>query len=199
MSSTGDTHQPPNLMMPAAEADHVREILEGASVVLEYGSGGSTVLAAEHAQRVMSVESDARWVALVRKWFEVHPPHAEVSLHHVDIGPTGPFGRPTDPTTCGRWPRYPTAIWDASEFVEPDVVLIDGRFRLACFVTVALRCRRPVRVLWDDYDNRPHYHRASELASPTRVIGRLAEFHLVPTALPRRHLTWMVESFVDER
>ena len=77
-----------------------------------------------------------------------------------------------------------------------DTVLIDGRFRLACFLTVLLRTTRPVRVLWDDYSDRTAYHRAETLCPVLRHHGRMAEFHVEPQMLAPKDLPWVVEAFV---
>ncbi|WP_240997067.1 hypothetical protein, partial [Pseudomonas viridiflava] len=51
---------------------------------------------------------------------------------------------------------YPLKVWDEPYFEQPDVILIDGRFRIACFVTAYLRATKPMIVLFDDYLDRPH-------------------------------------------
>jgi protein O-GlcNAc transferase len=76
------------------------------------------------------------------------------------------------------------------------VILIDGRFRIACFVTAYLRATQPMIVLFDDYLDRPHYHVVERLVKPSEFVGRMARFDLQPlTHLPREELTWLVASF----
>lgn len=175
----------PDLTLPAAEAAAVRAAYGRAGAILEYGSGGSTLIAAEVAgARVLSVESDADWLAQMAGWLVAHPPKAEVVLHHADIGPTRDWGYPVARAPQASWPGYAASVWDIPEFAAPDVVLIDGRFRLACFLTVLARTTRPVTVLWDDYAARPHYHQAEALAPVAERIGRMARFTLSPAPLP---------------
>ncbi|MDP4033725.1 MAG: hypothetical protein Q8P60_12900, partial [Pseudorhodobacter sp.] len=78
----------PIVTLPEVEAAALAAALRKAEVVLEYGSGGSTVMAADMGKTVFSVESDAEWLDGMRQWFDRHPPKAEVVLHHADIGPT---------------------------------------------------------------------------------------------------------------
>jgi hypothetical protein len=59
----------PELTLPEAEAATIRAAYERAGVILEYGSGGSTVLGAELGKRVLSVESDKAWAQMMRDWF----------------------------------------------------------------------------------------------------------------------------------
>jgi hypothetical protein len=49
------------LTLPADEARLLQDHYARAGVVLEYGSGGSTLLAARLGKQVFSVESDAAW------------------------------------------------------------------------------------------------------------------------------------------
>ena len=72
---TAPTISRPELTLPEAEAAHSRAAYKDAKAILEYGSGGSTVMAAEMpGKRVWSVESDADWAQMMRDWFAAHPP-----------------------------------------------------------------------------------------------------------------------------
>ncbi len=167
--------------MPEAEALAWAAACADAQRVLEYGSGGSTLVAAEAGCEVWSVESDGAWAQMMRDWFAAHP--AKVHIHHADIGPTREWGHPADEGAFRRWPDYALKIWDLPGFSHPDLVLVDGRFRLACFLTVAYRITRPVTLFFDDYAPREAYHKAEDLARPTEMIGRMARFDLHPVQL----------------
>jgi hypothetical protein len=183
----------PALTMPEAEAEALRAAYKAAKVILEYGSGGSTVLAAGLAnRRVFSVESDADWLRGMEGWFAANPPAAKVMLHHADIGPTEDWGRPKDDSRFRRWWRYPHGVWERPDFRHPDVVLIDGRFRAACLLTVAFRISRPVVALFDDYTTRPAYHEVEAVVRPATLIGRMAIFDLEPMPIPPDRLGWLV-------
>jgi hypothetical protein len=188
---------PPNLTLPPEEAEAVRQAYAGARVVLEYGSGGSTVIAGENPEAtIYSVESDADWAAMMQRWFVENPPKGRVIVHHADIGPTREWGQPVNNRHVSLWPGYPNSVWDRADFQNPDTVLIDGRFRLACFLTVLFRAERPVKVLWDDYMPRPAYHLAERLCSPVASYGRMVEFYVEPQRLAPRDLPWVAEAFV---
>ncbi|MBW6505628.1 MAG: hypothetical protein K0B00_02625 [Rhodobacteraceae bacterium] len=187
----------PRLTLPPDEAAALARAYGAAGVILEYGSGGSTVLAAEMpGKRVFSVESDKEWLGGMARWFAANPPKAELVLHHADIGPTGPWGKPLDDASFRKWPGYPNSVWDRPDFVHPDVVLVDGRFRAACFATVALRITRPVTVLVDDYIDRPPYHEVETLAPRAEMIGRMARFELAPQPFPAQRMAWLLGLFL---
>lgn len=187
----------PELTLPEAEAAHLRAAYERASVILEYGSGGSTALAAElPGKRVFSVESDRKWTRMMRNWLKQAPP-AEGTVVDViwsDVGPTKAWGYPVDDSHWTRYARYPLAVWDREDFVQPDVVLVDGRFRVGCAMAAALRSDRPVTVLFDDYVPRRRYHAIERFfGPPARTVGRMAEFHITPMTVEPGHLLTIID------
>ncbi|GGL78792.1 hypothetical protein [Wenxinia marina] len=167
--------------MPAAEYDCLVEAYRDAGVILEYGSGHSTVMASRLPDKlVFSVESDRDWAMRLQARIDAEAPPSPAVVYHVDIGETGDWGRPKSDRAWHRFHHYPNRIWDEPFFRHPDLVLIDGRFRAACFATICLRITRPVRLLFDDYTTRPVYQDVERLAEPVRFVGRMAEFHLQP-------------------
>lgn len=186
----------PVLTLPEAEAEALRAAYGAAGVVLEYGSGGSTVLAAELAKkRIFSVESDAAWARGMEGWFAAHPPASPVVLHWVDVGPTKDWGMPVTDKGWRKYHHYPLSVWDRADFLHPDVVLVDGRFRPACLLTVLYRITRPVVVLFDDYKGRAVYHSVEKFVKPVALIGRMARFELQPRAFPIEGITRFIDYF----
>ncbi|UXX83850.1 hypothetical protein [Roseovarius pelagicus] len=185
----------PELTMPDAEAAHIARTYAEASVILEYGSGGSTVLASEMpGKTVFSVESDENWADMMRGWFAQSPPvsGSKVEVVWADIGPTREWGYPETDAEWQRYARYPLAIWDKPHFQQPDVVLVDGRFRTGCAMATAFRTTRPVRLLVDDYKRRKGYHRIEEFLGAPQLIGRMAEFEVTPMAIPADRLLTII-------
>lgn len=188
--------QRPALTLPEAEAAALRTAYAQASVILEYGSGGSTVKAAEMpGKTVFSVESDKAWAEDMRHWFAANPP-AEGSEVHViwsDIGPTKEWGQPKDDGEWRRWPRYPLGIWRDEAFRQPDVVLVDGRFRVGCALATAFLTKAPLTLLFDDYADRSRYARVEDWLGPPSMIGRMAVFHVEPTPISPDRLLQVVQ------
>jgi Glycosyl transferase family 2 len=167
-----------------------------ASVILEYGCGASTILAAELGKKVVSVESDqdrARRLAQHLRAF------LDVTVLPVDIGPTEESGAPSQPRFHTRFHHYPLAVWDHPGLGDPDVVLIDGRFRLACMMAVLLRASRPTTVLFHDYIGQTDYHRVEQFARKEETVGRFARFTVTPGAIPPERLTDVIGWFSDPR
>lgn len=186
----------PEFTFPEAEADVLRDAYASADVILEYGSGGSTVMAAEKPRtRVFSVESDKGWAVMMRAWFEENPPAegSQVDVIWSDIGETKQWGHPKDTTEYLRYARYPLSVWDLDEFEQPDVVLVDGRFRPGCAMATALRTQKPVRLFMDDYKKRKHYHRVEAYLGTPKMTGRMAEFEVAPMRFEAAQLVPLIE------
>ena len=178
------------------EAELVSQSYANCRAVLEYGSGGSTVMAAKLGKPVVTVESDKAWADRMR---ETLADHANVAVHYVDIGPTKAWGYPDGVEAAGRYHNYPLSVWDRPDIAAPDVVLIDGRFRAACFAATQMRTTLPVTVLFDDYQKRPYYHRVERLAKLERMVGRMGVFTIIPGPIPHDMLTEVIGWFADPR
>jgi hypothetical protein len=187
----------PEITLPPTEEAALRAYYGVADVILEYGSGGSTVIAAELADKtVFSVESDAKWLQGMQAYFASNPPLAKLTLHHGKIGPTKEWGHPKTDENFRKWSGYPLSVWDLEQFVHPDVVLIDGRFRAACFLTTLFRITKPTTVLWDDYSDRKSYHEVETLVKPIKMFGRMACFELTPMPIPADRLQWILQTYL---
>lgn len=141
--------------MSAAEIAQVELQLAGRTALLEFGCGGSTVVAARQVQKIVSVDSDPAW--LERVGTELAGAPVEFNPFHADIGPVGEWGYPTDASRIRDWPRYHYQIWRHLNG-SPDAVLIDGRFRVACLLQSIIHCRPDSIFLFHDFNDRPHYH-----------------------------------------
>jgi hypothetical protein len=188
------------LTFPAETAAMVRDRYAKAATILEYGSGGSTFLALQSgAGFVMSVESDRGWAETIDGKLGEAFDRDRFRIHHADIGKTRKWGNPADASGFQRYHLYPLGVFDQPWYRQPDLVLIDGRFRTACFVAAMLKTTRPVEVLFDDYFRRPHYHWVEEFFRPVETAGRMARFEVEPRPFPLDRLTKILEAHVDPR
>jgi len=189
----------PELTLPPAEAERVRAAYEAADVILEYGSGGSTVLAAEMpGKTVFSVESDKDWAQMMRGWFSGNPAASGTSVDIIwsDIGETKAWGFPRTKSEYLRYAQYPMQVWELPEFTQPDVVLVDGRFRTGCAMATAYRTQKPVTLLFDDYKKRTQYHRIEKYFGAPKLHGRMAEFDVHPRRLDVSDLQDVIEMMI---
>lgn len=176
----------PELTFPQDVSDFVTHSYREANVILEYGAGGSTVLAAETGTaRCFSVESDRRWAAGLQTWLDRHVPGHGIVLHYANVGRTGDWGRPVPVRKMMslRYAQYWRSVWNREDFLHPDLILIDGRFRVGCFLTAISRIRRKTKILFDDYTDRKQYHIVERFFVPASFVGRMAVFEAEPCHL----------------
>ena len=79
--------------------------------------------------------------------------------------------------------------------MNPDLIFIDGRFRVACFLTALKKIKRRTTVMIDDYRSRIHYHLCSKISKPI-MIGRMAVFELTPN---KNHEDYLKSVELDPR
>ncbi|ANW00423.1 hypothetical protein [Bradyrhizobium icense] len=177
-----------------------RSIIEKTSTYLEYGSGGSTIVASRYVNTLVSVESDPVFRRAVEK--AMPPTKAELHLLSPYIGVTARwgtpvFGRPTE-SRIARWQRYPQAPWSILKTKEPNTILIDGRMRVACALESLLHVSSETRLLVDDYVGR-NYSAIEEFADLIAIHGVMAEFRKKRSFDQQRCRTALNLSYSDLR
>jgi hypothetical protein len=143
---------------------------------LEFGSGGSTVRAAESVSgKIVSIDSSQQWLQAVH---DAMPPstRTRTSLVHIDIGPVGEWGHPIVRGDAATWARYSLAIWETVDGGTFDLFLIDGRFRVACFAETVRHASPNAVILVHDYVGRPQYHVMESIARRVTIVDQLALF-----------------------
>jgi hypothetical protein len=161
-----------------------------ARVYGEYGVGASTSWMAERTSaRIIGVDSSSEWIEKVR----ASVPPERVDLRHVDVGPLGAWGRPKDFSRRHAFRDYVGGLWNRDQ--RPDLVLIDGRFRVACFLKSCLEAAPGTHIVVDDYTKRPEYRVMAEFVPPKDVNERQALF-VVPTAIDRSSFSEELERFI---
>lgn len=177
--------------MESAGRDLLQKKLGDCKVFLEFGAGGSTIFAAKQGvSSIFSVESDRSFLAAVSdRLTQNEGMQPQFFPVFVDLGPTGDWGFPTDKSTSDKWPNYCVKVWEDLRLNDnhPDVVLIDGRFRVACFLSCLVFAREGCTILFDDYVDRPNYHVIEKFLMPVSTAGRMAEF-IVPSDIRTEQL-----------
>jgi hypothetical protein len=172
----------PEQLTPHMEPDSLalfKELVQGVHCYLEYGSGGSTVHAAKIAQanNIISVESDRAWIEKVRG--SIGKASSNLYLEHCDIGETTGWGNPKDRQKVNDFWKYAAIPWQIARRMHlvPNLILIDGRFRVASFLTSLLSARAGTPILFDDYFDRPRYFVAESFCPVESRRGRMAVFN----------------------
>jgi hypothetical protein len=185
-----------------------RVFASGCRRYFEFGIGGSTLLALRSGAEVaVAADSDQQWVEAARTHPELAPMVAagQVRLVHADIGPVTDWGRPARNTDRALWPRYlarPWAEWEALG-VLPDLVYVDGRFRVACCLSVLLafadRDEAPQVMMHDIGPERPYYNAVFEFFETVESVGSLHLLRRRPGASTLHAVTCLLEAQFDDR
>lgn len=177
----------------------------------EFGTGGSTLLAIRGGfERVVAVDSDLVWVATVRAHPEIAAAVASgrADIRHADIGPVADWGNPKNRQHMERWPTYVRTAWEAwSECREfPDLVFVDGRFRVACCLSVILavasdaKLSRELRLaLHDVGPERPHYDVLLEFLDVVEQVNTLQVTRIKSDVSATRVLSILLHRQFDQQ
>lgn len=159
--------------------------------ILEVGTGTSTVHGPTHLQAALKkpvewlgFETYEPWAASINKiWEDAPVPEVSVAVMHVDVGMTSPHkGWPAEPGRTAhilRWTNILKGMTAAARNgYAPDVVIVDGRFRVAVACLAAVMWPQCV-IVWDDYTGRKYYHHVEHAALVKQdTVGRVALFRL---------------------
>ena len=163
-------------ILPALEGPGLatlQSLLSRSHVYLEYGCGGSTLMAATDPKRVViSVDSHPEWINKVRAAVAQSAQEtATIHLLTAQLGPVVQWGYPATHRRFRSWHSYPLMPWQFCErsVLQPDLVFIDGRFRVASFCASYLAAEPGTRILFDDYTVRPPLPRGRRFAGTLRL------------------------------
>ena len=106
----------------------------------------------------MSVETDPQWISHLREHRSIAKAErsGRLCLLHADVGPVGNWGIPTGEHGTERYANYAPLPWAICD--NPDLVLVDGRFRVASALVALLRGGSKTKIAFHDFWERPHYH-----------------------------------------
>ena len=109
-----------------------KDVLKTSKIFGEYGCGSSTewVLKNTNAD-IVSVDSSRDWVDKISSGNAAYK--KRLKLKYIDLGEVENWGRPVGYEKSYNFINYFNWIWNQD--ILPDTVLIDGRFRVCCFLT----------------------------------------------------------------
>ena len=169
----------------------------------ESGCGGSTMIACKAGSaelRVTSIDSSKEWIGTVLNSTHVAEKSAKKLLNMIpiDLGPIGAWGFPKDVSAESKsnWYKYSKAISATGE--KYDLVLVDGRFRVACLIEAYLS-NPQASVLIHDFLEPGHHHAYKILLEVSEVVARahsLVALRRKPNA-SKEELVKLYDKFVN--
>lgn len=129
---------------------------------LEFGLGGSTFRALQKSKaKIYTVESSSDWINQMQQYFVIrYFENKRLYIFPVNIGPTRDWGYPKSDNYQNLFEAYSSNIFELINRKSIDLVLVDGRFRVACTLKTILSCHENncLRILIHDFWNREQYH-----------------------------------------
>jgi len=144
--------------------------LKRSKFYFEYGSGSSTLAANDFNKKFISIELDKKY------YFEVKKRIKNDQVKFFNIGPVGEFSYPILKLKK-KIVSYINSIdiyFNNKDY--PDLILVDGRFRIACCLNILRHVQKKslkVLILLDDYEKRESYKILNNFFK-VRRIGRMA-------------------------
>lgn len=171
--------------MTEKELETLNQALSRAVRYLEFGTGNSTKLAVSYPniEKIVAVESDAQFfkdVVATDPGIQEALQANRLTTHCIDIGKTVRWGRPEDEQMRHLWPSY--SLLPYNDFKDYDLVLVDGRFRMACALNALLNATSEFTLMIHDYTPRKQLHRLvwSGLFDVVTVVDSLGVFRPRP-------------------
>jgi hypothetical protein len=153
-----------------------KELISDAKLYFEYGCGKSTEFAYKFSSAsIFSVDTSSNWVNKVNS-LKGDSDDERLNLSWIDVGEVADWGNPVTFNMRHNFVKYAESFWHNGK--NPDLVLIDGRFRVSCFLNSIKFAEVGTKILFDDYTNRPFYHVAEEFCQKIDVCGRQALFEV---------------------
>ena len=148
-----------------------KSYLTNCKIYFEYGVGKSTKWVIKNTlSKIISVDTDKKWINNIN----VSKNSKRVNINWINLGEIENWGRPKTYKYRGHFIDYISNVWTFN--IKADVILIDGRFRVACFIFSLLNAKEGSIIIFDDYVYRPHYHVIEEILKVHELCGRQAIF-----------------------
>jgi len=136
------------------------------NIYFEFGSGGSTNIASFYNVKTYSVESDVKWHKKLKD--------NNIKANYITIDLNVQWaGYPGQKVNIEKWKRYIQAY---KKEYNANIILIDGRFRVACGLDIFPKIKNDCIVLIHDYTKRIQYHFLENYYFKIKTWDNLAAF-----------------------
>lgn len=160
------------------EKEYFLKKLSSSSSYLEYGAGGSTILAflEPSIKTIRSIETTHKWIKIVNE--NLNYIDKDVSVDYIDINSDeNNLGYPKNKSKIENWSLY-QQYCAGKNF---DLCLIDGRFRVSSFIHAYINAPIGCTLLVHDYPinnkGRTYYKSIEKIANKKEQVGSFAMFY----------------------
>ena len=153
-----------------------KKLILDAKIYFEYGCGKSTEYTYKNSKAsIFSVDTSKEWAFKILN-LSKGSSNDRLSVKWIDVGDVGDWGYPISFEKSHNFINYANWFWNFR--LKPDLVLIDGRFRILCFLTSIKFASIGTKIIFDDYTNRPFYHVVERFLKIKSTCGRQALFEV---------------------
>jgi len=169
-------------LMTRKEKKIFDELIKSSKYYLEFGMGGSTLRALLNSKaKVHTVESSMDWIKFMQRYKVIKKEeNRRLFIYHVNIGPTSELGYPISKEFKKFFPNYSSFVFKKLNSEKLDLVLIDGRFRVACTLQVILNCynNSNLIILFHDFWKRKKYYSVLNFLDVIEKVDTLGVFSI---------------------
>ena len=167
-----------------------KSYLKNCNIYFEYGVGASTIWVLENtSSRIISVDTDKKWIDKI----DISKNKKRIDINWINLGEIENWGRPKTYAYRKKFIDYISNVWTFK--LKADVILIDGRFRVACFLYSLINAKDGSIIIFDDYVNRTYYHVVEEVLEAYKYCGRQALFK-VPKVFNKQLAQELLNNFI---
>jgi len=153
-----------------------KSLIKNIETYFEYGCGNSTEYVYKYSNcDIYSVDTDPNWVKKIQQLTNGKK-DKRLNVDWIDVGNVEKWGYPITYSKRNCFFNYANNFYKKNN--SPDLVLIDGRLRVFCFLTTLKRAPNGTKIIFDDYTNRPLYHIAEEFSPLLDKCGRQGLFEV---------------------
>lgn len=158
----------------------------------EWGTGLSTIFAVNIAKKdTITIDTSREWLIYVQGKIDKN----NLELWHekfVDLGKVEDWGYPTNYEQREKFINYAKKMFEDEMY--PDLLLVDGRFRVLCFLYTFMVTKPGTKIIFDDFYTSERYRSVETVALPIERYGRQALF-IVPQNIDKKKITELMNDF----
>jgi ABC-type sulfate transport system substrate-binding protein len=180
-----------NIFMPEKQQQYFEKTLNNCNSYLEFGAGSSTIYASNNIKnKGLTFESDYNWFKRVNEQIV----NDKYNIVYIDIETVdNTWGYPGKNCSLEKQEKYSTEFKKYIKELKPDVIFIDGRYRVSCALQIHEYISPETRVLFDDFLNRPHYHEILDYYDIIHKVDNMVELRkkniIVPNSVKNKYIT----------
>lgn len=176
----------------------ISKYLDAKKVLLQFGCNATLAKAIESTSinSVVAVESNK---SISDQFYESVTDKEKLHLMYANIGEVDAAGRPLDDSKFQSFHQYMVLPWALADKynVMPDLIVIHGPFKVACFLYSLVCAEEGTTILFNDFFANEAYAVAREYALLEERHGDMAEF-TVQKKFVMSELTAMIAKYSVE-